>query len=239
MGGDVLSCDNSRALAQRAYQLMTTATETPFLPYAEHVAELSHHLLQRYVDQAIRSAKNPAFMFNQVEIAWHVGLLHAVISSSYTTFEDIMDVANMEVARNVVLLTPDLRLPYPRRVQLLYNGLHAAQDMLKLVQLAERTMCLVTWLSRLTSASLADSKAQLSQLSHEMVLLARLIEPIRPAVVQQELAWCASAVTTLYECARKPDTRAVKLGALRAHPISIPATCWAAERCESNRKRKS
>lgn len=238
MGGDVLSRDDSRALAQRAYKSMLTFAATPFLPYAERVADLSYVLIQRYVDQSIRSAKTQGCLFHDVENSWHVGLLHAVILGTNITFEDVMDVANMEVAGHVVSLTPDHRLPYPRRTQLLYNGLHAAADMLKLVKLAERTVCILTWLGLLQQqATLPHMRAQCNQLVNEMDLLERLLVPVRPQVAQSELTWCMEAVSVLSECARKPESRVVKLGELRAYPIAIPATRWLEQR--GGRKRKS
>lgn len=230
MGGDVLSREASQALALRAYKAMTAVDGTPFLKYAERVAELTQFLTQRFVDYSLRNLKQHGGLYHAVENGWHIGLLHAVIRGADVTFEDVMDVANMDVAKHVASLTPDHRLVYPRRTQLLYNGLHGVENAVKLVKLAERTVCLLTWLSQVHKTSQTPSRAECSQLTNEMNLLVPLLAQIPADVVGKELAWCCAAIGILNECARKPALCAVKLGELRAHPIPIPATRWSEQR---------
>lgn len=230
MGGDVLNREASQALALRAYKAMTAVDGTPFFKYAVRVAELTQHLTQFFVDYLLLNLKQPGGLYHAVENGWHIGLLHAVIRGADVTFEDVMDVANMDVAKHVAALTPDHRLVYPRRTQLLYNGLQGTEDVVKLIKLAERTVCLLTWLAQVHKTSQAPSRAECSQLANEMDLLGRLLAQIPAAVVSRELDWCYAATAVLNECARKPAACAVKLGELCAHPISIPATRWSEQR---------
>ena len=230
MGGDVLSREASQALALRAYKTMTAVDGTPFLKYAKRVAKLTQYLTQCFVDYSLRNMRQSGGLYHVVENGWHIGLLHAVIRVADVTFEDVMDVANMDVAKHVAALTPDHRLVYPRRTQLLYNGLHGVENVVKLVKLAERTVCLLTWLSQVHKTAQTPSRAECSQLTDEMALLGRLLAQIPADVVGRELAWCYAAMAVLNECARKPALCAVQLGALRAHPIPIPATRWSDQR---------
>lgn len=239
MGGDVLCRETSLDLAFRAYESMLSVAATPYLQYAEHVAELSQVLMSDYANKTLLLARPGVYAGHDVESAWHGGLLHAAILGSNVTFEDLADAANLDVTRAVALLTPDHRLPYARRTQLLYNGLYDASDMVKLVKLAERTECLLAWSFCLQFQQPPHFKATLSQLRDDLESLARLLMSLRIADVRSSLTWCFDALSVLENCARRPESSKTELGALRAHPFAIPATCWPTSQSKRKRKCKS
>lgn len=59
------------------------------------------------------------------EILEHAGLLHELIAHHGCNYDDIVDISNSDVADAVVALTPDIRLPEPKRI-LEFRGILSA-----------------------------------------------------------------------------------------------------------------
>ena len=75
-----------------------------------------------------------------IENSWHAAVLSGAVDQHGMTFEQITRLTNFEVAGMVVSITPDNRLPAPRRMRMHVSDLGQAEpcpQIIRLVQLAE------------------------------------------------------------------------------------------------------
>lgn len=97
---------------------------------------------------------------NQVHVAHAAGLLVYAMDGYGLAYEDVCEVAGREVAEILAVITPDNRLPEPRRHIGLRSALGQADPVAKVVRLAE----IVAWARGVLTGVLPDRIAAHEQL---------------------------------------------------------------------------
>jgi len=141
-----------------------------------------------------------------VENMWHAGMLHGVMVGCGITWDEILNLANMEVANIVADVSRDNRLSYPRRVQEHANRLCRAEEASKIVKLADVFCNLKEVITALHTDEDRIKKLLLGWPEEMLAYLAALDKLAHPKF-RIEWEWCQKTALYIGEIVKKWDCR--------------------------------
>lgn len=186
-------------------------------PYSRHsvaVAELAEPWGTRHF------RRNQLVMpLDQIMIdnMWHAAILHDTIKDGNATWDDILDVTNLEVARLVAILTHDSRLSRTRRLQEYTNCLLHADYPAKIIKLADLSCDLQDALKLLRDWP-ERAKMFLKEWPDEALECVVAINKLAQKRFEAEWTWCRETALALGTIARRWDRREDILREINAYP---------------------
>lgn len=111
-----LARDVTDAFILKKYDSLLWPTGRTVLQHAWEVGEASAKLMRSHLTK-IWGECPPVSIAAQIDQVEHAGLLYAAMQSCSTTFEDLCQLASLEVARIVSDISADVRLPEPQRIR--------------------------------------------------------------------------------------------------------------------------
>lgn len=125
--------DNVREFVGERHQQLAVREEAAILADPVAIADTAVRLVTRHI-RGLEFCVDREELLQTAELA---GLLFYALDRYGCTFEDLCNLASFEVAKTVATLTPDHRLPHPKRVTTWLSQVGQAPLHVKLVKLAE------------------------------------------------------------------------------------------------------
>jgi (p)ppGpp synthase/HD superfamily hydrolase len=195
---DVLNWEEAQSLARSAHATQTHLDGESKLTHVYAVSELAKgYALYVY---GLRAGFEKKYL---VEVCRIGGLLHEVVASGID-FERLTQAADKAVTELVVAITPDIRLPRPKRFYMYNNQVGLADDTAQIVALADlrHTVTSVAKIAKLKSFSWQTLNEYTREMREMLSVFYRIEKEPKIAAILREIKASIKAIEVVGQTKR-------------------------------------